>query len=91
VGISGRVRRQPDRPDGPRSVLAVRLLGGQRRAPRRDRPEVGAEVFNRCRELLRVYDTGSWRYFDIPTDAGARSWYIKVPEPNRTTASTSVS
>jgi uncharacterized protein len=45
--------------------------------------EIGAEVFGRCRELLRVYDTGSWQSFDVPLEGGARSWYIKVPEPNR--------
>ena len=46
--------------------------------------ELGAEVFRRSRELLRVYDTGDWRFFDLDLSGGARSWYIKVPAANRT-------
>jgi hypothetical protein len=46
--------------------------------------EIGTELFGRCRELIRVHDTGSWHSFDIMVEGGARSWYIKVPEPNRT-------
>ena len=46
--------------------------------------EIGGEAFNRSREILRVYDTESWHYFDLEIGGGARNWYIHVPEPNRT-------
>ena len=44
----------------------------------------GGELFSRAKEILRVYDTENWKYFDIHLAGGAVSWYIKVPAPNRT-------
>jgi hypothetical protein len=66
----------------PHWLYAYWEVNGQRRGE--IAREIGAELMGRCRELLRVYDTGSWQHFDLPIDGGARSWYIKVPEPNRT-------
>ncbi|MBU1867754.1 MAG: DUF4912 domain-containing protein, partial [Candidatus Margulisbacteria bacterium] len=45
---------------------------------------VGGDLFSRSKEVLRVYDTENWNYFDIQLTAGSASWYIKVPAPNRT-------
>ncbi|MFA4843367.1 MAG: DUF4912 domain-containing protein [Candidatus Margulisiibacteriota bacterium] len=45
--------------------------------------EVGASALANAREFLRVYDTGDWRSFDIAVHGGARTWYFKVPVPNR--------
>jgi hypothetical protein len=38
----------------------------------------------RQEKILRVYDTENWQSFDIELTGGARSWYIRVPAPNRT-------
>jgi hypothetical protein len=46
--------------------------------------EIGEELLAKSKELLRVYDTGSWNSFDIEVTGGARTWYIRVPAPNRT-------
>ncbi len=46
--------------------------------------EIGQEQLDRSREVLRVYETAGWHSFDVIIDGGARSWYLKVPEPNRT-------
>jgi uncharacterized protein len=42
--------------------------------------------FSSSKEILRVYDTSSkpWKSFDVSVSYGARSWYINVPEANRT-------
>lgn len=44
--------------------------------------ELGEEVFHRSQKILRVYDTGSWHYFDVDINDEAINWYLKMPEPN---------
>jgi hypothetical protein len=46
--------------------------------------EIGENAFSSAKEHLRVYDTENWNSFDIEVTGGARSWYLKVPVPNRT-------
>ncbi|MFA5114163.1 MAG: DUF4912 domain-containing protein [Candidatus Margulisiibacteriota bacterium] len=66
----------------PHWLYAYWEVNGQRRGEIAG--EIGADLLNRSREVLRVYETASWQSFDVLIDGGARSWYIKVPEPNRT-------
>lgn len=66
----------------PHWLYAYWEVNGQRRGEIAG--EIGADLLNRSREVLRVYETAGWQSFDVLIDGGARSWYIKVPEPNRT-------
>jgi len=42
--------------------------------------------FEKSKETLRIYNTSAepWKSFDISVFYGARSWYINVPESNKT-------
>ena len=52
----------------------------------------GPDVFQKSREVIRVYDSSEGdakgpdrhNYFDIQTAAGAKTWYINVPESGKT-------
>ncbi|MFA6431561.1 MAG: DUF4912 domain-containing protein [Candidatus Margulisiibacteriota bacterium] len=46
--------------------------------------EIGEGEFFRSKEILRVYDTGNWEYFDVDLGYAARCWYVHVPTANRT-------
>jgi uncharacterized protein len=48
--------------------------------------DILGSAFNDSKEILRGYDTTSkpWKSFDVTVSYGARSWYVNVPESNRT-------
>jgi len=38
--------------------------------------------FDQARQILRVYDTSNWTFFDIQVAGGVSNWYINVGRPN---------
>ena len=49
----------------------------------------GSDVFEKSRQVLRVYDTaatgdGNSRYFDVPVMLDAGNWYIRIQDAGRT-------
>jgi len=45
------------------------------------RSELGIR-FDQAKQILRVYDTSNWTFFDIQVSGGAGNWYINVGRPN---------
>jgi len=47
--------------------------------------EIRAELgykFDQSKQILRIYETANWTFFDIYVSGGSRNWYINVGRPN---------